>query len=116
MTTAIRAEGLVKTFGRTRALDGLDLEVRAGEVHGFLGPNGAGKSTTIRVLLGMLRAAGTATVLGQDAWRDAVAIHRRVASVPGDVVLWPNLSGGETVDLLTRLRGGADPVLRRRLI
>jgi len=116
MDSAIRAEGLVKTFGRTRALDGLDLEVRAGEVHGFLGPNGAGKSTTIRVLLGMLRADGRATVLGMDAWRDAVRIHRRVASVPGDVVLWPGLTGGETIDLLTRLRGGADPALRRRLI
>ncbi|MBW4043036.1 MAG: ABC transporter ATP-binding protein [Acidobacteria bacterium] len=112
----VRVEGLVKTFGRTRALDGLDLEVAAGEVHGFLGPNGAGKSTTIRVLLGMLRASGTATVFGKDAWRDAVAIHRQVASVPGDVTLWPNLSGGETIDLLTRLRGGADPALRRRLL
>ena len=116
MDTVIRAEGLVKTFGRTRALDGLDLEVVAGEVHGFLGPNGAGKSTTIRVLLGMLRAHGTATVLGRDPWRDAVAIHRDLASVPGDVTLWPNLSGGETIDLLTRLRGGADPDLRRRLL
>ncbi|MGN6446986.1 ABC transporter ATP-binding protein [Amnibacterium sp.] len=112
----IQAAGLVKTFGRVRALDGLDLEVRAGEVHGFLGPNGAGKSTTIRVLLGMLRAKGSATVLGRDPWRDAVAIHRDVATVPGDVVLWPNLSGGETIDLLTRLRGGADPELRRRLL
>ena len=116
MAAAIRAEGLVKTFGRTRALDGLDLEVDAGEVRGFLGPNGAGKSTTIRVLLGMLRARGTAVVLGRDAWRDAVAIHRDVASVPGDVTLWPNLSGGETIDLLTALRGGADPQLRRRLL
>ncbi|TDS76947.1 ABC transporter ATP-binding protein [Amnibacterium kyonggiense] len=116
MDTVIRAEGLVKTFGRTRALDGLDLEVAAGEVHGFLGPNGAGKSTTIRVLLGMLRAKGRADVFGMDAWADAVAIHRRIASVPGDVTLWPNLSGGETVDLLTRLRGGADPDLRRRLL
>jgi ABC-2 type transport system ATP-binding protein len=85
-------------------------------VRGFLGPNGAGKSTTIRVLLGMLRAKGTAVVLGRDAWRDAVAIHRDVAAVPGDVVLWPNLSGGETIDLLTGLRGGADPALRRRLL
>ena len=116
MAAVIRAEGLVKTFGRTRALDGLDLEVDAGEVRGFLGPNGAGKSTTIRVLLGMLRARGTAVVLGRDAWRDAVAIHRDVASVPGDVTLWPNLSGGETIDLLTGLRGGADPQLRRRLL
>jgi ABC-2 type transport system ATP-binding protein len=116
MDSAIRAEGLIKTFGRTRALDGLDLEVAPGEVHGFLGPNGAGKSTTIRVLLGMLRAKGSAAVLGLDPWTDAVAVHRRVAAVPGDVVLWPGLSGGETVDLLTGLRGGADPALRSRLI
>lgn len=116
MDSVIRAEGLVKTFRRTRALDGLDLTVAAGEVHGFLGPNGAGKSTTIRVLLGMLRATGTAVVLGRDPWRDAVEIHRRLAAVPGDVTLWPNLSGGETIDLLTRLRGGADPGLRARLL
>jgi ABC-2 type transport system ATP-binding protein len=116
MTAVIRAEGLVKTFGRTRGLDGLDLEVEQGEVRGFLGPNGAGKSTTIRVLLGMLRARGVTTVLGRDAWRDAVAIHRDVAAVPGDVTLWPNLSGGETIDLLTGLRGGADPKLRLRLL
>jgi ABC-2 type transport system ATP-binding protein len=116
MDTVVRAERLVKTFGRTRALDGLDLEVTAGEVHGFLGPNGAGKSTTIRVLLGMLRAQGSVTVLGRDAWRDAVAIHRDVAAVPGDVTLWPNLSGGETIDLLTGLRGGADQELRLRLL
>ncbi|WP_375387263.1 ABC transporter ATP-binding protein [uncultured Amnibacterium sp.] len=116
MDAVIHAVGLVKAFGRTRALDGLDLDVAAGEVHGFLGPNGAGKSTTIRVLLGMLRATGTATVLGRDPWKDAVAIHRDVASVPGDVTLWPNLSGGETVDLLTGLRGGADPALRTRLV
>lgn len=116
MDSVIRAQGLVKTFGRTRALDGLDLDVAAGEVHGFLGPNGAGKSTTIRVLLGMLKARGDATVLGGDPWRDAVALHRRIAAVPGDVVLWPNLSGGETIDLLTRLRGGADPQLRLRLL
>ena len=115
MSAVIQAEGLVKAFGRRRALDGLDIEVDAGEVHGFLGPNGAGKSTTIRVLLGMLRATGAARVLGQDAWADSVEIHRRVASVPGDVVLWPNLTGGETVDLLTRLRGGADHALRARL-
>ena len=116
MDTVVQAHGLVKTFGRTRALDGLDLEVVAGEVHGFLGPNGAGKSTTIRVLLGMLRAEGSATVLGRDPWREAVEIHRHVASVPGDVTLWPNLSGGETIDLLTRLRGGADETLRLRLL
>lgn len=117
MTTVIEARGLVKKFGRTRALDGLDLTVDEGEVHGFLGPNGAGKSTTIRVLLGMLRAhGGTATVLGRDPWRDAVSIHRDLAYVPGDVSLWPNLSGGETIDFLTRLRGGADPALRARLL
>jgi ABC-2 type transport system ATP-binding protein len=117
MTNAIEAAGLVKTFGRTRALDGLDLTVAEGEVHGFLGPNGAGKSTTIRVLLGLLRArGGSATVLGREPWRDAVAIHRDLAYVPGDVALWPNLSGGETIDLLTGLRGGADPALRARLL
>jgi ABC-2 type transport system ATP-binding protein len=117
MTAAIEAAGLVKKFGRTAALDGLDLSVTAGEVHGFLGPNGAGKSTTIRVLLGLLRRdAGTVTVLGRDPWRDAVAVHEDVAYVPGDVSLWPNLSGGETIDLLTAMRGGADPALRRRLL
>ena len=117
MTTVIEVRDLVKTFGRTRALDGLDLSVEEGEVHGFLGPNGAGKSTTIRVLLGMLRRrGGSATVFGRDPWRDAVAIHRDVAYVPGDVSLWPNLSGGETIDFLTRLRGGADPALRTRLL
>jgi ABC-2 type transport system ATP-binding protein len=109
MSTAISISGLVKTFGPTRALDGLDLEVRTGEVHGFLGPNGAGKTTTIRVLLGLLRAdAGRAELLGGDPWRDAVALHRRLAYVPGDVTLWPSLSGGEVIDLLGRLRGGLD--------
>nr|CTQ94260.1 Methionine ABC transporter ATP-binding protein [Kibdelosporangium sp. MJ126-NF4] len=102
--------GLVKTFGRTRALDGLDLTVSEGEVHGFLGPNGAGKSTTIRVLLGLLRAdAGTARLLGGDPWGQAAELHRRLAYVPGDVTLWPTLSGGEVIDLLGRLRGGLDP-------
>src|SRR5689334_3346671 len=95
----IAVRDLVKTFGSTRALDGLDLTVRAGEVHGFLGPNGAGKSTTIRALLGLLRTdGGEASVFGLDPWRDAVEIHRRLAYVPGDVSLWPNLSGGEIVD------------------
>ncbi|RSM73851.1 ABC transporter ATP-binding protein [Kibdelosporangium aridum] len=109
MTHAISVSGLVKTFGRTRALDGLDLTVREGEVHGFLGPNGAGKSTTIRVLLGLLRAdAGTAQLLGGDPWGQAAELHRRLAYVPGDVTLWPNLSGGEVIDLLGRLRGGLD--------
>ena len=109
MTEVIITRGLIKTFGRVRALDGLDLTVAAGDVHGFLGPNGAGKSTTIRVLLGLLRATGgTASVLGMDPWSDAVAIHRRLAYIPGDVDLWPNLTGGEAIDTLIRLRGG-DP-------
>ncbi|HET6561597.1 MAG TPA: ABC transporter ATP-binding protein [Marmoricola sp.] len=113
MDSAISVAGLVKRFGHVTALDGLDLEVVPGEVHGFLGPNGAGKSTTIRVLLGLLRAdAGRATLLGGDPWRDAVALHRRLAYVPGEVSLWPNLSGGEVIDLLGRMRGGLD--LRRR--
>ncbi|RXZ49260.1 ABC transporter ATP-binding protein [Agromyces fucosus] len=107
MNTVIETRGLEKHFGRVRALDGLDLSVEAGEVHGFLGPNGAGKSTTIRVLLGLIRASGgNATLFGRDPWRDAVELHRRIAYVPGDVNLWSNLSGGESIDLLTRLRGG----------
>jgi ABC-2 type transport system ATP-binding protein len=117
MADAISATGLVKTFGHVRALDGLDLRVPTGEVHGFLGPNGSGKSTTIRVLLGLLRSdAGTATLLGGDPWADAVALHRRLAYVPGDVSLWPNLSGGEAIDLLGRLRGGLDAARRAELI
>jgi len=117
MSTAISISGLVKTFGPTRALDGLDLEVRTGEVHGFLGPNGAGKTTTLRVLLGLLRAdSGQARLLDGDPWRDAVALHRRLAYVPGDVTLWPSLSGGEVIDLLGRLRGGLDPKRKRRLL
>ncbi|MCZ2812070.1 ABC transporter ATP-binding protein [Modestobacter sp. VKM Ac-2979] len=117
MTAVISVSGLVKTFGRTRALDELDLEVRAGEVHGFLGPNGSGKSGTIRVLLGMLRSdAGRVELLGGDPWRDAVALHRRLAYVPGDVTLWPTISGGEVIDLLSRLRGGTDPRRRAELL
>ncbi|WP_314242754.1 ABC transporter ATP-binding protein [Streptomyces kutzneri] len=117
MTKAISVAGLHKAFGRTRALDGLDLEVTTGEVHGFLGPNGAGKSTTIRVLLGLLRAdSGTAALLGGDPWADAVALHRRVAYLPGDVTLWRNLSGGEVIDLYGRLRGGLDRTRRAELV
>lgn len=117
MGIAIRTCGLVKTFGRVRALDGLDLEVAEGEVHGFLGPNGAGKSTALRVLLGLLRAnSGTAEVLGGDPWGDVVALHRRLAYVPGDVNLWPALSGGETIDLLGRLRGGLNEKRRAHLL
>ena len=117
MTDVITVSGLRKAFGRTIALDGLDLTVREGEVHGFLGPNGAGKSTTIRILLGLLRADdGTASVLGRDPWRDATELHRSLAYVPGDVVLWPTLTGGEVIDLLGRLRGGIDERRRRRLV
>src|ERR1700754_786479 len=106
---AISVSGLVKRFGSFTALDGLDLTVNTGEVHGFLGPNGAGKSTTIRVLLGLLRAdGGRAELLGGDPWRDATELHRRLAYVPGDVTLWPTLSGGEVIDLLGRARGGGD--------
>ena len=114
---AITVTGLVKAFGRVRALDGLDLTVEPGEVHGFLGPNGSGKSTTIRVLLGLLRkSGGEARVLGGDPWTDAVALHRRLAYVPGEVSLWPSLTGGETIDLLGRLRGGLDPARREGLL
>ncbi|MFE3990443.1 ATP-binding cassette domain-containing protein [Streptomyces goshikiensis] len=116
MTKAIRVAGLHKAFGRTHALDGLDLSVATAEVHGFLGPNGAGKSTAIRVLLGLLRAdSGAAELLGGDPWADAVALHRRVAYVPGDVTLWRNLSGGEVIDLYGRLRGGLDRARRAEL-
>jgi ABC-2 type transport system ATP-binding protein len=114
---AILIENLTKTFGPTRALDGLDLRVATGEVHGFLGPNGAGKSTTIRVLLGLIRAdSGTVRLLDGDPWRDVATLHRRLAYVPGDVSLWPNLTGGEAIDLLGRLRGGLDPQRRKDLL
>ncbi|BBX15359.1 ABC transporter ATP-binding protein [Mycolicibacterium duvalii] len=105
-TPAVEIHGLAKSFGRTRALDGLDLAVARGQVRGFLGPNGAGKSTTIRVLLGLLRAdAGTVRLLDGDPWREAVRLHRRIAYVPGDVTLWPNLTGMQAIDFLARLRG-----------
>jgi ABC-2 type transport system ATP-binding protein len=117
MTAAISIVDVTKTFGATVALDGLDLDVAAGEVHGFLGPNGAGKSTTIRVLLGLLRPdSGEAQLLGGDPWRDAAQLHRRLAYVPGDVNLWPNLTGGEVIDLLSRLRGGLDKGRRAELL
>src|SRR6266487_483535 len=117
MGSAISISGLSKSFGRTRALDGLDLTVDTGEVHGFLGPNGAGKTTTIRILLGLIHAdSGALQLLGGDPWRDATALHRRLAYVPGDVSLWPNLSGGELIDLLGRLRGGLDPKRRTELL
>jgi ABC-2 type transport system ATP-binding protein len=116
MANAIEIRALRKSFGRTTALDGLDLTVRSGEVHAFLGPNGAGKTTTIRILLGLLRKdGGEATLLGGDPWHDAVALHRRLAYVPGDVTLWPGLTGGEIIDLLGQLRGGLDPKRRQAL-
>jgi ABC-2 type transport system ATP-binding protein len=117
MTEAIDAEALIKRFGSTLALDGLDLHVETGEVHGFLGPNGAGKTTTIRILLGLMRAGGgSARLLGGDPWTEATTLHKRLAYVPGDVTLWPNLSGGEVIDLLGRLRGGVDRARRDELL
>lgn len=117
MPAAIAIGGLVKTFGRTRALDGLDLTVETGEVHGFLGPNGSGKTTTLRVLLGLLRPdSGSVRLLDGDPWREVSTLHRRLAYVPGDVSLWPNLTGGEVIDLLGRLRGGLNPARRAELL
>lgn len=114
---AIQIDGLVKRFGSFTALDGINLTVERGEVHGFLGPNGAGKSTTIRVLLGLLRAnAGTVRLLDGDPWRDVIELHRRLAYVPGDVSLWPGLTGGEAIDLLGNLRGGLDQTRRAELV
>jgi len=113
----IEVQNLTKRFGAVQALDGLDLTVRAGEVHGFLGPNGAGKSTTIRILLGLAKAdSGSVRLLGSDPWTDAVELHRQIAYVPGDVTLWPSLTGGETIDLLARMRGGIDEKRRTELI
>ena len=117
MANVLEFAGVVKRFGSFTALDGLDLTVHEGEVHGFLGPNGSGKTTTLRLALGMLRSnAGSLTVLGLDPWRDAAKIHRRVAYVPGDVSLWPNLTGGEVIDLLGRLQGGQDKARRDALL
>lgn len=113
----IKVEGLTKSYGRFQALKGLNLNVHRGEVLGFLGPNGAGKSTTIRVLLGLLKADGGAIeLLGQDPWKDVVSLHRRLAYVPGDVSLWPGMTGGEAIDLLGSLRGGLDENRRAELI
>jgi ABC-2 type transport system ATP-binding protein len=117
MSTAISVSGLVKTFGATVALDGLDLEVATGEVHGFLGPNGSGKTTTIRILLGLLRKdRGEVSLLGDDPWAHAAALHKRLAYVPGEVALWPTLTGGEVIDLMSRLRGGIDKRRRDELL
>jgi ABC-2 type transport system ATP-binding protein len=117
MENTITVSGLRKSFGRTRALDGLDLEVMAGEVHGFLGPNGSGKTTTIRILLGLLRAdAGRVRLLGGDPWRKPTELHKRLAYVPGDVTLWPNLTGGEVIDMLGRMRGGLNKQRRTELL
>jgi ABC-2 type transport system ATP-binding protein len=117
MSNVVEMSGVVKRFGNVTALDGLDLAVRAGEVHGLLGPNGAGKTTMLRLVLGMLRAdAGSIRVLGMNPWGDVATLHRRLAYVPGDVALWPNLTGGEVIDLLGRLQGGQDPARRDRLL
>ena len=115
--TVVEVNNLVKSFGSFKALSGLDLNVKKGEVHGFLGPNGSGKSTTIRVLLGLLKkSSGDVSLLGDDPWKNYTALHRRLAYVPGDVNLWPNLSGGECIDLLADLRGGIDEDLRKELL
>jgi ABC-2 type transport system ATP-binding protein len=113
----IDIQGLTKSYGKFQALKGIDLRVAQGEVHGFLGPNGAGKSTTIRVLLGLLKAdGGTVSLLGGDPWKDVVELHRRLAYVPGDVSLWPSMTGGEAIDLLGALRGGLDEARRKELV
>ena len=113
----ISIKGLHKNFGRVRALDGFDLEVQSGEIHGFLGPNGAGKSTTIRIILGLMKkSAGEVKLFGQDPWKNAVKLHEKLAYVPGDVNFWPNLTGGEIIDLLGNLRGGIDETRRKELL
>src|SRR6476659_4336142 len=114
---AVEVEGLQKHFGRVAALRGLDLQVPAGQVTGFLGPNGSGKTTTIRILLGLLHAdGGKATVLGGDPWVDAVRLHRSIGYVPGDVTLWPNLTGGQAIDILCRLSGPLDPRRKQSML
>jgi len=115
--SVIEVRGVTKRFGNFTALDSIDLTVGEGEIYGFIGPNGAGKSTTIRILLGMLKAtSGSARMFGKDVWKDAVEIHRRIAYVPGDVNLWPNLTGGEVIDLLLKLRGNGNPNKRDELL
>jgi len=117
MNHTVQLTNITKRFGKFTALDNINLQVQEGEVLAYIGPNGAGKSTTIRVMLGILRATkGEVKLFGMDAWRDAVEVHRRIAYVPGDVNLWPNLTGGEVIDLFVNLRGGADAALRKRLI
>ena len=114
---ALATTGLSKRFGPTLALDGLDLEVRRGEVFGFLGPNGAGKTTTIRLLLGLLHpTSGSATVLDMDPWRQAADLHRRLSYVPGEVAVWPQLTGAEILELLGNLHGPVDEAYRDELI
>ncbi|GGE24303.1 ABC transporter ATP-binding protein [Marinithermofilum abyssi] len=113
----LEARRLTKKFGHITALDGVDLEVNEGEIYGFIGPNGAGKSTTIRILLGIIKAdGGEANIFGKDVWQDAVDIHKRIAYVPGDVNLWPNLTGGEVIDLFVKLRGTKNKSRRDELI
>lgn len=115
--TVLRTINLIKRFGKFTALDGVNLEMNKGEVYGFIGPNGAGKSTTIRVLLGILKASeGDAKIFGKDAWNDAVDIHKQLAYVPGDLNLWPNLTGGEVIDLFVKLRGSTNKSRREELI
>jgi ABC-2 type transport system ATP-binding protein len=117
MNYTVEVNNLTKNFGKVKALRGVNLQIAEGEVFAYIGPNGAGKSTTIRVLLGILQAtSGTAKMFGKDAWKDAVEIHKRIAYVPGDVNLWPNLTGGEVIDLFVNLRGSHNKELRRRLI
>jgi ABC-2 type transport system ATP-binding protein len=117
LSPIIRVRGLRKAYGRTAAVDGLDLTVEPGEIHGFLGPNGAGKSTTLRILLGLIRpSGGTVEVFGRNPWRDPTVTNARIAYVPGDVAVWPNLTGGENIDLLLKLRGGGDAGERERLL
>jgi ABC-2 type transport system ATP-binding protein len=117
MTVTIRAEQLTKRYGRTTALDSLDLEIQHGEVFGYLGPNGAGKSTTIALLLGLIRpSAGSARIFDLDVRRDAPAIHRRLAYVPSEANLWPTLTGAETLRFLGNVHGSVDDAYRKELV